>query len=147
MVCSRSLNFCKVNPFIKTHKRVSQIELVEKLQKPVAKGLANSGALNMSKFRFIIVITGLNDKKNTSVVMQKFEQSSEYQVVINMMEELHSVDQFRILQRNEFASRDLSEEFNGNMDKVKPIRTEQDLHEAQDIAFLKFQKSYLKQCK
>lgn len=146
MVCSWSLNFYKVNSFIKAHKRVSQNKLVEKLQKPVAKGLANSGALNMSIIWTFIVI-GLNDKKNTSAVMQKFEQSSEYQVVINMMEELHSVDQFRILQRSEFASRDLSEELNVNLDKAKPIRTEQDLQEAQDIAFLKFQKSYLKQCK
>jgi hypothetical protein len=58
----------------------------------------------------LFMIIGPNDKKNTSVVMKKFEQSSDYQVVINMMEDLHSVDQFRILQKNEFASRDISED-------------------------------------
>jgi hypothetical protein len=114
--------------------------------KPVAKGLANRGALNMGMVKIFIII-GPDDKKTTSVVMQKFEQSSDYQVVINMMEDLHSVDQFRILQRNEFASRDISEESKIYVNDVKPIRTDQERQEAQDEAFLKFQESYIKQCR
>jgi len=87
------------------------------------------------------------DKQTTSVIKKRFKQSKDYNIVVEMMKDLNSVDQFRTIQKNEFLTRNPFEDNDIMTGEVDHFKTEEERNLIRQKFFTIHQKAYIKNCK
>ena len=141
-----------INPLEKKILKVTRLKnpndlMIKKLKTGVAKGLALQGKISLSKTNFYDFEIGPGDKKTSSVIKKRFEQSKDYKIILEMMTDLNSVDQFRTIQKNEFLTRNPFEDNDVMTGEVDHYLTEEESAKRREEIFTIHQKAYIKHCK